>query len=176
MPKKGTYGNKHIFVLHADGEHHHKHKCIYFQKDENYCNYKMTKCFGSANCEHYKEKYLYNLVNSNSIETHNSTLTAKHQEECSISKNDSSQLHKTDNEKVKSLGYSLPGHYPSFGEKLINKLVVIKKINVVIFGVVIFEDHDYITIEMDSGTSCKFDRKTAIKQKSIWVVDKIKDL
>ena len=169
MPKKGTYGNKHIFVLHADGEHHHKYKCIHYDKDEKYCNYKMTKCSGSANCYYYNEYYFPKLAVKKQETPSTDTIY-------SAQKNDITQSSKEENKSNKSKTFAdfMPGHSPSFGEKLLNKLVAVKGFGKITFGVVISENHDNITIKMDSGLIRKYDRKIAIRQKVIWVVDNIK--
>ena len=166
MTKKGTYGGKHIFVLHADGEYHHKYKCIHYDKDENYCNYKMTKCSGSANCYYYNEYYFPKPdLKKQEIPSSDSAYSAQ--------KNDITQSSKSENKNKKINAFSdfMPGHSPSFGEKLLNKLVAVKGFGKITFGVVISEIHDNITIKMDSGLIRKYDRKTAIRQKTLWVVD-----
>ena len=50
---------------------------------------------------------------------------------------------------------------------------MIKKVNHIDIGVVVAEDHDYITIERDDGKVIKFDRKITIRQKTLWVLDDI---
>lgn len=169
MPLKGTWGDKTIFVLSSqDKIHTHKHWCVYYFKEDNYCSFKMTKCFGSAHCEHYKKKHINNndskFVNPNT-KPNNPQTNKSSLDNCQSTKKEEKAI------KTKTMADYIPGHNPSFGEKLLNKLVIIKKLSGVEFGIVISENHDYITIKKDSGVVCKYERKTVIRQKVLWVVD-----
>ena len=47
----------HITTLHMSekDDRRHKSRCIYYDKMNNYCRYRSSKCIGSAHCHQYKE-------------------------------------------------------------------------------------------------------------------------
>ena len=72
----------------------------------------------------------------------------------------------------KTISKSVKGHYPKFDEKLAGKLVIINSINKQIeMGTVIEVKDDMITILMDNCHTRKFNKRIAIKNKSLYIVD-----
>ena len=86
-----------------------------------------------------------------------------------------SNIEEKPEQKTKTLADSMPGHTPPFGEKLLGKVVLIKKLRGIDIGEVIDENHDYITVERDDGKVIKFDRKITIRQKTLWVLDDLSE-
>lgn len=72
----------------------------------------------------------------------------------------------------KTISKSVKGHYPKFDEKLSGKLVIINSIDKQIeMGTVVEVKDDMITILMDNGQTRKFNKRIAIKNKSLYIVD-----
>ena len=44
-----------VGYLKSDSKRRHKHRCIYFDKNNNYCKYKFMTCTGSSHCKKYQE-------------------------------------------------------------------------------------------------------------------------
>ena len=170
MSDRGWWGDKVIIELHSDDGRRHKKWCEYYDSESKYCQneHRMCKCAGAAHCEYYKQlpgvgAQRCNVAPEKVITVYVPDLWKKEEKGEKLPS------------PVKKPPVYLPGHFPPFGERLTGKIVVIDKLTSIDFGLVIFDDHDIIKVERDDGTVVMYERKTAIRKKTFWVVDDIKD-
>ena len=168
MSLRGWWGDKIIIELHSDDGRRHKKWCEYYDSESKYCEneHRMCKCAGAAHCEYYKQ------------------IPGVGAQRCNVAPKEVPMAYvpqmwgeKIEGKKPlppekKPLVY-LPGHFPPFGERLTGKVVIIDKITSIECGLVIFDDHDRIKVERDDGTIVSYERKTAIRKKTFWVIDDI---
>ena len=167
MAQRGWWGDKVIITLSSDNERRQKTWCEYYDKEDKHCTLRVTKCCGSTQCEYYKKKAGVGPIQSKLVPI---DVPVVH-----ITTQPISNIAEKPEQKPKTLADSIPGHTPPFGEKLLGKVVLIKKLRGVDIGEVIDENHDYITIERDDGKVIKFDRKITIRQKTLWVLDDLSE-
>lgn len=163
MAQRGWWGGKVIITLPTDNERRQKQWCEYYDRETKQCYKRLTKCCGSSQCEYYEKKAGAGPIERKYVPADVPVVKIEHP---IVEKPEQKEP-----AKPITLADSVPGHTPPFGEKLLNKVVMIKKVNHIDIGVVVAEDHDYITIERDDGKIIKFDRKITIRQKTLWVLD-----
>ena len=163
MPHTGWWGDKVIITLLSDGSRRLKNWCEYYDKVDKHCAFRVTKCCGASQCEYYKKKAGVGPVEWHQVPAE---VPVVH-----IVDQPVSNVESKPETKVKTLADFIPGHNPPFGEKLLGKVVIIKQPRRGNIGEVVDENHDYIIIERDDGRVSKFERKTTIRVKALWVVD-----
>ena len=164
MSSRGWWGGKVIIALSSDDQKRQKSWCEYYEKEDRHCTFKVTQCCGSAHCEYYKKKAGVGPIEKSLLPD---DVPVVHIPPVPPRVN-AEQRHKT-------LADVLAGHTPPFGEKLIGKVVLINQLRKIDIGEVVSENHDVITIERDDGKIIKFDRKTTISQKTLWVLDNLSE-
>ena len=155
MPK-GTWGNMIIITLTSKDEPRDKRWCEHYRKTDKLCCMQNLKCVSSSHCPYYKKK---NGIGP--IEVHDIPANI---EKIIIAPNEFEAPEKT-------VHTYIPGRNPSFGEKMIGKVVMTKGRGKIHIGEVIAEDHDTFTIERDSGEIRKHMRKETLRAKSVWIID-----
>ena len=157
MAQTGWWGNKMIVALSGDNHHRLKQWCIHYRKEDKYCTEQVCTCMGSSHCAFYQEKHSAGSFVLNAVPP-----------EVPVIKLEQPSIEKA---PVDSFRY-IPGHHPSFGEKLLGAIVLIKNnIGHLTVGEVIFENHDIIKVEKDDGSTVKYDRRRSVSNKTFWVLD-----
>lgn len=167
MAQRGWWGGKVIITLPSDDQKRHKNWCEYYEKEDKRCTFRVTKCGGSMQCEYYKKKAGVGPIESSIVPA---DVPVIH-----VTDVPSHDTDGTATPQKKTLADLIPGHTPAFGEKLLGKVVLIKKPSKVEIGEVVDENHDYIIIEKDNGKIAKFDRKMTIHLKILWVLDDLSE-
>ena len=157
MAPKGSWGDKIIITLSGHDEPRNRRWCEHYRKSDKHCCEQNLKCMGSSHCQYYKKKHGVGPVLPQYIPQNIEQIIISLEEKV---------------EKEKTVSTHIPGRHPSFGEKMIGKVVMVKghfaKIHI---GEVIAEDHDTFTVERDSGEIRKYMRKDTLRAKSVWVID-----
>lgn len=176
MSNTGWWGDKTIICLTTDSERRHKTWCRFYSSGEKTCYKGGGKCMGSAHCEYYDKRAGCGSLKHVEAPDYVPTVAINITEPSIVPK---ALVYQNSN----PYGTTLVGHYPSFGEKLVGKTVLIKVAGRVEIGEVIDEGRyqsareviNYIAIEYDNGEIKKFDKKTVVRVKSFWILDEINE-
>lgn len=159
MAQKGWWGDKMIISLSSNDKKRQKKWCVYYRKSDKYCTEKICKCTGSAQCKIYQQKEGVGPIDYSTVPIDVPVVEV----EPTVSNSFASP--------VNPLTY-IPGHHPSFGEKLLGAIVLMKNTTGhILVGEVVFESYDFITVEKDDGSQVKYNRRVAISNKTFWVLD-----
>ena len=157
MAHKGSWGDKIIIILSGNDEPRDRRWCEHYRKSDKHCCEQNLKCMGSSHCHYYKKKHGAGPVLPQYIPPNIEQIIIPLEEKV---------------EEEKTVSSHIPGRHPSFGEKMIGKVVMTKgKFARIHIGEVIAEDHDTFTVERDSGEIRKYMRKDTLRAKSVWVID-----
>ena len=150
MPKTGDWGDKIIITLHSDGERRHKKWCDNY--DENNCKVLCGKCVGSAHCDYYKNK--------NADSSH-----VFYRKEVG-----GGGTGEVSDEKPNCIGLWRERYRAaSYGDKLLNKIVLIKKTpHTFRICEVTSEDFYFFTVEYD-GREHRYEKRTAYRNHSVYI-------
>ena len=157
MAHKGSWGDKIIIVLSGNDEPRDRRWCEHYRKSDKHCCEQNLKCMGSSQCRYYKKKSGIGPIEPKYIPADVEQITLPSEENVVVHK---------------SFSTHIPGRHPSFGEKMMGKVVMTKgKYARIHIGEVIAEDHDTFTVERDSGEIRKYMRKDTLRAKSVWVIE-----
>jgi hypothetical protein len=159
MAQKGWWGDKMIVSLSGKDQRRQKQWCEYYRKTDKFCVERVCKCTGSSHCEFYKKKPGVGPIDFVSIPRDVTIVNIETQEPTKPESH------------IDSFTY-IPGPNPSFGEKLLGQIILMKNnFGQITVGEVVSENHDYIVAEKDDGSIVKYNRRTAISMKTFWVLD-----
>ena len=150
MSDTGDWGDKIIITLHSDGERRHKKWCDNY--DENNCKVLCGKCVGSTHCEYYKNK--------NADSSH-----VFYRKEVG-----GGGTGEVSDEKPNCIGVWRERYRAaSYGDKLLNKIVLIKKTpHTFRICEVTSEDFYFFTVEYD-GREHRYEKRTAYRNHSVYI-------
>ena len=196
MSLRGDWGDKSITYLPTDGKRRHKSRCEHYNHENKKCLLSGEMCFGSAHCDNYKsahaesgEKYEHHKEHDIvprpddyyyppellSVDPPKLIYGDPPKPTC-IDPPKPICVDPTQEYLIRPAFYDIiPGHFPSFGERLARKTVLIRTALGVFVGRVTQEDYGYIITELKSGEIKKFERRTAIRRHTFYVPDDIRD-
>ena len=153
MSQRNDWGDKLIVCLPSDGVRRHKTWCDHYDGD-GHCRLALIKCPGSAHCEHYS-------TNINEVKEY------RFPEQITL------PVEIVDRTEKKTKRYIFIEHYhlAKFGEKLLDKYVLIKS-NPYTFriGKVTEEKFKDLVVEYD-GKPHKYNKYTSCKNNAIYLFD-----
>ena len=114
MPQRGWWGDKVIITLSSDDLPRHKNWCEHYRKSDNHCCKQNLKCFGSAHCSYYIKKGSSGFTE---IDVGNPQIPTEVTKEIILPEEEKS---------IKAVSSSVLGRHPSFGEKMVGKIVFVK--------------------------------------------------
>lgn len=157
MAQKGDWGNMMIITLSSTDEPRNKLWCVHYRKSDKHCCEQNLKCMGSSHCKYYKKKHGVGPIQEHYVPVHVEHVIIPPEENAPPTT------------KVQK---PIPGRHPSFGEKMVGKVVMTKgRFGKIHIGEVIAEDRYTFTVERDSGEVKKYMRKDVLRANSVWVLD-----
>lgn len=161
MAQKGWWGDKLIISLSGKDQRRQKNWCVYYRPADKFCTEQVCKCMGASHCKFYKKKHGVGPVDFATVPQSIPIVKV----DSSVDANQSS---------IPSVFTYIPGHNPSFGEKLMGQIVLMKNnTGHITVGEVVFENHDIIAVEKDNGDVVKYSRRVAVSMKTFWVLDDV---
>lgn len=173
MSHTHEWGDKVIIVLSSHDERRLKNWCQYYRKTDKFCEKLCIKCPGSAHCESYLCAEGMGPLRKEEVQKISSAVPVVYsahepmpiQTIIERQKKPANQILISDRVKVL-------GHYATYGDRLVGKIVLVKRSGGIYkFGCVESQDYENTVVELDDGERLTFRKIASIRCNTFWVID-----